>query len=260
MYIEAKREESDSEQTESVADPMSVKSKRILKREKAKQRAQARAPKITEDTLFTGDIPAKYIPEGFYNPDVDEKTKKKMLQMVRNRISAQNSRDRKKQQAQHLEEKNNELKQENFGLKNRVNEQDEIIKALRKENEELKNSLINALRSKDTEHLQNDTLRSDVLQNDLFGHSDRDTQHTGESPNLSGRTSPIMRRHFQSGGFMKYSLALATIFAVVMFTGVNSPPGSTSMNSIAAIPQHSTALQVPIQRSTVTPFDALISP
>ena len=216
---------------------ISAKSKRIMKREKAKQRTQARTPKITEETLYGGEIPEKYIPKAYYDPKLDEKAKRKMLQMVRNRISAQNSRDRKKQHTQLIEEKNNELSQENFSLKNKVNEQDELIKALQKENEELRNGLVSALGTKATHHLQNDVLQNDFLSSDHFRHSDNETQNTGESPALSGTTSPVLRRSFRTGGFMKYSLALATIFAVLTFTGVNPSAENATLSALSGTPQ-----------------------
>jgi bZIP transcription factor len=79
-------------------DRVLTKTKRILKREKAKQRVM-----IKQEISSISDISSKYIPEGFNDPDLDDKTKKKMIQMIRNRISAQNSRDRKKQYVQQLE-------------------------------------------------------------------------------------------------------------------------------------------------------------
>lgn len=85
---------------------------------------------IKQEISSISDINSKYIPEGFNDPDLDEKTKKKMIQMIRNRISAQNSRDRKKQYVQQLEAFQNKLAEEN-----RLNQ--ERSKKLQDENKRL---------------------------------------------------------------------------------------------------------------------------
>ena len=88
-------------------------SKRINKREKAKERKKAK--KTSTEVLLQKADP-KHIPKEMENPNLDSDTRKKMVQMIRNRISAQNSRDRKKFYIQQLEEIRDLLTEENSML------------------------------------------------------------------------------------------------------------------------------------------------
>jgi len=69
---------------------------------------------VLTPTISITEIPQKYIPEGFNQTNLDEKSKKKMVQMIRNRISAQNSRDRKKAYRKKLEIHQKKIASENF--------------------------------------------------------------------------------------------------------------------------------------------------
>ena len=89
--------------------------------------------------------PEKYIPSGIDDPNLDDKTKRKMIQMAKNRMAAQKTRDRKKMYTSELEEVKEHLNRVNEELaeKNRLLE--ERIKALEvsqmylmQENQELK--------------------------------------------------------------------------------------------------------------------------
>eukprot|EP01017_Pseudomicrothorax_dubius_P016579 TRINITY_DN187_c0_g1_i1.p1 TRINITY_DN187_c0_g1~~TRINITY_DN187_c0_g1_i1.p1 ORF type:complete len:448 (-),score=116.01 TRINITY_DN187_c0_g1_i1:110-1453(-) len=95
-------------------DKMMSKSKRIIKREKAKTRKLTKEanPEIRE--AITAEM-AEY-------EHLDKKAKKKMVQVIRNRISAQNSRDRKKLYVGNLEKVNVDLKNERNALLARIAE------------------------------------------------------------------------------------------------------------------------------------------
>lgn len=221
-------------------DPISSKSKLIQKREKAKQRSQAKLPKVTEEAVLTGAIPAKYIPPEFNEATLDEKSKKKMLQMIRNRISAQNSRDRRKNLIETLENKQRELAEENLKLKNRVRQLEDMNAQLLKENQEFRKTMANAL-SVDSHDM-------------LFEHSD----NTESAECTSGSDSPILRMRNRSGSFMKYSLALATIFAVVMFTGMNPVTKEQATGTmLSALPQQ-TVFQIPAPKGKLQKFINII--
>lgn len=117
-----------------------------MKREKAKQRTRTKMDQM--DQPFLVKIEPSMVSEDVENVDCEgkDKNKKKILQMIRNRISAQNSRDRKKAYLYQLEESKHKLYSDTFQLtqeKNillnelaRLREANEQITA---ENEELKN-------------------------------------------------------------------------------------------------------------------------
>jgi len=116
------------------------KSKLIMKREKAKQRVKTKM-----DLPIVTKIESDVNIEEFDNLDTDSKTKKKMIQMIRNRISAQNSRDRKKAYLSQLEDAKNQLytetlkaSQEKNYLMNEINKMKEQNAKLLKENHKLK--------------------------------------------------------------------------------------------------------------------------
>jgi hypothetical protein len=106
-------------------DKLVSRTKRIMKREKAKQRLRIKQ----EESPALSSVNSKYIPDGFDNPDLDGKSKRKMVQMIRNRISAQNSRDRKKAYMVQLEEAKSILADENNKL---ATEKSTLLKQLKK--------------------------------------------------------------------------------------------------------------------------------
>lgn len=192
-------------------DPISDKSRRIIKREKAKQCRKVKVPKITEDDLASGKIPQKFIPEGFGKANVDEKTRKKMMQMIRNRVSAQTSRERKKEQFDKLEMERNVVSEENRLLKMEIERLRNDNKVLTKENT-IQKGLLASLGQNYDQSLQN----NNILQNGFFDSTDNATLNASDSPVTSGFDSPVIRRSFKPGGFMKYSLAFVAMLAVIM--------------------------------------------
>ena len=112
------------EDLKKVSGPASCK--RVVKREHAKRRVQE-----TENLKSLKEQQEKQIDESL---DLNENEKKKMKQVIRNRISAQQSRDRKKAYIKEIEQDNNELKQQVSSLKRKLN-------SLNQENQYLKNQL-----------------------------------------------------------------------------------------------------------------------
>lgn len=125
---------------ESLNDPIEVKiepekkiitnSRREYRREVAKKKCQRKK----EAKSFLSTYGANLTPEGLSNLNVDEKTGKKLLQMIRNRISAQNSRDRRKTYLQTLEHAKDVLLHENNHLSEEKNDLFEEVKRLRETN------------------------------------------------------------------------------------------------------------------------------
>ena len=117
---------------------VSNKTKLIQKREHAKENAKKRrqaelSRQDSKDALSVEEKIEEF--ESFKNnpelnnPNVDEKTKKKIMQMIRNRISAQTSRDRKKLMLSNMENEMKELRTENGSLKARIAELEAQLQA-----------------------------------------------------------------------------------------------------------------------------------
>lgn len=102
----------------------SAQCKRVIKREHAKRRAQ-------ENENLKNIRDEKQIDE---NQSLTESEKKKLKQVIRNRISAQQSRDRKKVYIKEIEKENECLKQQANNLKHK-------IQLLHQENQYLKTQL-----------------------------------------------------------------------------------------------------------------------
>ena len=98
----------------------SAQCKRVIKREHAKRRAQ--------------EVEAQQEKQIDDNTDIDDSEKKKLKQVIRNRISAQQSRDRKKAYIREVEHENNLLKQQANALRHKMQQ-------LHQENQYLKNQL-----------------------------------------------------------------------------------------------------------------------
>lgn len=90
----------------------SARSKRVVKREHAKRRTKetdseaVRKLKIEQEQIEGGDMP--------------EPEKKRLYQIVRNRISAQQSRDRKKAYVDQLEQEKRDLESKNLALEQKI--------------------------------------------------------------------------------------------------------------------------------------------
>jgi hypothetical protein len=108
----------------------------MMNREKAKNRKSSGTTPSTNSILPTqesainpamnlfslkdGELTEKIAQEVSQYAMADEKSKKKMIQMIRNRISAQNSRDRKKAYIATLERENADLREEKAKLLDRI--------------------------------------------------------------------------------------------------------------------------------------------
>lgn len=102
---------------------MMEKSKRIIKREKAKTRKASKNQEASTNTQNSNnELNDRIALEIGSLDNVDDKSKKKKVQMIRNRISAQNSRDRKKAYIYSLESENLELREEKAKLLARIAE------------------------------------------------------------------------------------------------------------------------------------------
>jgi len=194
------------------------KNKRTMKRQIAKERTKTKQ----DYTAFLEGVDSKFLPEGFDDPNLDEKTKKRMVQMVRNRISAQNSRDRKKVHMMKLEDINTKLVQEKDALiKERTNLIDEMQRlqqanhALYEENQTLKNGNICSLcrRAQNGETYQNED------ENQIASTED---SLTG---GFSGLNSPVLQRFASGGrGFMTF-FAFAAFVSLIVVMNVQQNPG-----------------------------------
>lgn len=72
--------------------------------------------KQTDLQVLLASVDKKYIPEGFFDPNLSEENRKKMIKMIRNRAAAQNSRDKKKMYMNELEDVKNKLQSDNQHL------------------------------------------------------------------------------------------------------------------------------------------------
>jgi len=181
-----------------------------MKREKAKERTKSK----NDATSFLSQVNSKYIPEGFNNPDLDEKTRKKMIQMIRNRISAQNSRDRKKAYVQQLEgekkaiqDQVRQLTQEKDALLQEYRKLEESHARLLKENEDLKKNKNFAC------------IHCGKLQ-DTDIESQNNSEDTFED-NLS-LPSPTRYSSGYNRTFFNYAFAFATILSCVMIMHIQN--------------------------------------
>jgi len=189
-----------------------------MKRQIAKERTKTKQ----DYTAFLEGVDSKFLPEGFDDPNLDEKTKKRMVQMVRNRISAQNCRDRKKVHMMKLEDINTKLVQEKDALiKERTNLIDEMQRlqqanhALYEENQTLKNGNICSLcrRAQNGETYQNED------ENQIASTED---SLTG---GFSGLNSPVLQRFASGGrGFMTF-FAFAAFVSLIVVMNVQQNPG-----------------------------------
>lgn len=104
----------------------SAQCKRVVKREHAKRRTQE------NEAAPLKELQEKAIDE---DADLGDSDKKKLKQVIRNRISAQQSRDRKKAYLKEIEQENKLLKQEANTLRHKIQQ-------LHQENQYLKNQLV----------------------------------------------------------------------------------------------------------------------
>jgi hypothetical protein len=138
---------------------------------------------------------------------LDENTKKKMIQQIRNRVSAQQSRDKKKHHLQQLEfevkklsKENQLLSQKNIEMNNKLKSFEISYAQLAHENQALKSHLDvcqhcghSLLSSPSAEYPSTDDHSSDV-----------------SASNLTRGSSPFR------GSFFNYAMTFATILSVVI--------------------------------------------
>jgi len=112
------------------------KSKKIQKRCLAKERAQARQ----EIAVLIQKAPKKYIPSGIEDPDLDDRTRRRLVQQLKNRLASQATRDQRKQRMSeleevkaHLEKANKELNEKNRLLEERNQMLEERLKTIESE-------------------------------------------------------------------------------------------------------------------------------
>jgi hypothetical protein len=240
--IKVKKEEYDESIDVKVeeCEGISSKSKRILKREKAKQRTKCKQ----DTTSFLSQVNSKYIPEGFDDPSIDDKTKKKMIQMIRNRISAQNSRDRKKAYMleleilkQRLHDENRKVYHEKEDLYNQIRTLQDYNNRLIKENLDLK--------KKHVDPCLHCGKSLQVTSPSVDFTADSTDDFSLENVSLSS-PSNISRSH-PNKNFMAYAFAFATILACVMMNMNNNQapigiPGSNSLPGPRMLAQTSNSL------------------
>lgn len=214
-------------------DRLSAKSKRIMKRNVAKERTKT---KKDAEAFFSGVDP-KFLPEGYDDPNLDEKTKKKMIQMVRNRISAQNSRDRKKVFMQQIEDVNVKLMDE--------------ITTLKAEKDTLMNEITRLQQSEAQLILENQTLRNnngnnsnnmcsscrrtlqeeDPLYIDEFNNNNNNQQQNLDDnlgDNFSTLSSPILSRFASNGRGLFTFFTFAALVCIILVLNVN-PTGEIAL-------------------------------
>lgn len=174
-----------------------AKSKRILKREHARKRTKAQ--KTSEnDQLFCEDSA------------VSEKERRKLQQKIRNRMSAQQSRDRKKVYISFLEQQNSQLLQENSLLR-------QDLQACAAENQLLREELASFRENKE-EKLEE--VQKSPLVEQFF------LEETTNFSNNSGFSSPFLGG---SRDALKYSLALLSIVCfLAVFSGSFAQFGDVS--------------------------------
>ena len=212
-------------------DKLSAKSKRIMKRNAAKERTKTRKGAET----FLAGVDPKFLPEGFDDPNLDEKTRKKMIQMVRNRISAQNSRDRKKVFMQQMEEVNTRLMDE--------------ITTLKAEKTTLMNEITRLQQSEAQLILQNQTLRNNsestnnnmcsscrralheedpLYIDDYNNNQQQQTLEDNFNENFSTLSSPILSRFASNGRGLFTFFTFAALVCIILVLNVN-PTGEVAL-------------------------------
>lgn len=193
---------------------LAMKSKRIIKREQAKQRAKEKVQLKKEvEVKEESERSMRREDEAEEDcEDLSEKDKRKMQQKIRNRVSAQQSRDRKKVYIVNLEQQNAVLMTENSLLK-------QDVMFLKQENEHLKQEnyyLKTQIPRKNTEDNENPS----PLEASLESDSTNPNYLYEETTNNSVYSSPLYNNNGGSPKkLFKYGMALLTIISLVMVFG-----------------------------------------
>ena len=196
-------------------EKISTKTKLIMKREKAKQRLRVKQ----EPTSSIADSTAKLVLEDLNGPEFDGKTKKKMVQMIRNRISAQNSRDRKKAYVVQLEEARSMLEEDKAKL---IQENSLLLKELKKLGEAQKKLKLENQELKRKQGIKEDTSKNCAQQNmNLENNDEKNIEDENPIENLSGVLKSLTEPNFsrlstKNKNFLHYTIAFATIISIIM--------------------------------------------
>ena len=196
-------------------EKLSTKTKLIIKREKAKQRLRVKQ----EPTSSIADSTAKSILEDLNSSEFDGKTKKKMVQMIRNRISAQNSRDRKKAYVVQLEEARNLLEDDKAKL---IQENSLLIKELKKLGEAQKKLRLENQELKKKQGSKENTPQNSTQENmNLENNDEKSIEDENPIENLSGVLKSLTEPNFsrlstKNKNFLHYTIAFATIISIIM--------------------------------------------
>jgi Basic region leucine zipper len=105
-------------------------SKKIKKVELEEKRSKAKQREQEKKNMEIQDIPSKFIPEGFEN--ADPKTREKMIRMMKNRISAQQSREKKKQKYQTIEQELQHYRDETERLERELGDTLKLVDELKR--------------------------------------------------------------------------------------------------------------------------------
>lgn len=149
---------------------------------------------------------------------VEDPQEKRKIQKLRNRVSAQMSRDRKKEYLQRLEAHNTKLASENTALRKENIQLKKTNEALRTQIEELQRGP-----QHNFGNIQGNTLQRGPLYNEktMELNFKRDFEVESES-----HPQFVMRRNNnRSGHVVKYSLALVAMFAVIMYSNIGMQTG-----------------------------------
>lgn len=205
-----KEESSTSDETSisvPIADKVASKSRRIIKREHAKQRSATKPMPLA----LSREVTQKFSPDEVNELNIDDKSKKKILQMIRNRISAQNSRDRKKVYIRKLEALQKKTAAENDQLLKQARGLKQANEALRLQCEQLKQGLVMCMSETYEKHERCDQKLENENKN--VGFRNDIEAMVGSQYGTYGKQSELGPK-----SMTKYSLALETLLAALMFS------------------------------------------
>ena len=160
--------------------------------------------------------------EELNNPNLDEKSCRKLKQMIRNRISAQNSRDRKKAYINNLEKNSQHLKMRNTQLLNEITALREANKLLHNEKEDLKKNSKKATGF--CSHCGYPNLSQNLTDEHIsIPKIDMDDTEF-ECGRDSGANSPVFSRLLNGSprSFLSYMLTVATVLSLVLILNTDN--------------------------------------
>jgi hypothetical protein len=210
------------------APKLGTNSKKI-KREVAKQRTQLKQI-VKPSSKSENDEQTEALLAELNNPNLDEKSSKKLKQMIRNRISAQNSRDRKKAYVSNMEKNTNFLKMQNTQLIQEITILKEANKLLISEKEEMKKKLQND--NSFCPHCRH----NGILSPSTNTHSSDEALpipseeiHFDDYITRGDGGSPLFNRFFSGRSFLSYTLTVATVLSLVLLVNVSAPNGQAEL-------------------------------